>query len=144
EGDPRHLLHQIGLHVYRGTVAPLLARMENERDAGEGPSHVRQRVFAVEGISLRVESPDVGSICPAGEPGRMPREVADGDLAARRLQIRPAGTVAPGVDAYVRELRSVARERIVQVEQTALVQLHERHAGDRLCHGEDLHDGIPL
>ena len=34
------------------------------------------------------------------------------------------------------------RERIVELELAALVELHERHAGHRLGHRENLHDGV--
>ena len=50
--------------------------------------------------------------------------------------------IQPGVDPHFGELRRVDRERRVELELAALVQLHERHAGHRLGHGENLHDGV--
>ena len=53
----------------------------------------------------------------------------------------PAGIEA-GVHANIGELRQIDGQRRVELELAALVELHERHAGHRLGHGENLHDGV--
>ena len=142
EGHARDLLHQIGLHVDGVRVQPARARLVRQRHLRELLRELGQRVGVRARIDLPEDVADRRLVILADETRGMAQHVANGDLALQRLVLRLAGIVESRVHLLVGELGRVQLERLVELELAALVELHQRHAGDRLGHGEDLHDGV--
>ena len=84
-------------------------------------------------------------LVPVGEPGRVPHQVLDGRLAARRLAIdhvAAAGVAAELHHAHVLERRQVGADRLVDEQPVLLGERQRRRGHDRLGHGRDAEDGV--
>jgi hypothetical protein len=78
-----------------------------------------------------------------GETGTMGEQVFKGDGALRRFGVVEGG-IARTQHAHMLELRSDAGDGIVQCD-SAFIDEHQRcDGGDRLSHGGDAEDGVPL
>ena len=145
--DPGHHLHQPAEHVGRESIRPALAGMEQQRQPADTSYCGGERLGPAEAAG-DARDPVVGRqhlvtvAFAVGQPGGMSEEVAHRHRPLWLDQPKRAAIPYPLQHLGVRELRQVARHRMVQQNTPLLDQHHHGDAGDRLGHRGDAEQGV--
>ena len=130
-------------YVGRDRIVPGGAGLGEKRQARRRLDDLGQalrRGLEVDAV-LPVERIDRGRLDEAvGQARRMGEEVAKGDVALGRYGLDPP--VHGGRDPHVAETGQEARDRVVELEATLLVEHHDRDRGQRLRHRIDAHNRV--
>jgi hypothetical protein len=143
-GDP---FDQGPAHVGGHRVAPLRARLEEQRELAQAADHLVEVVGGhreVADLDPPVELVDrVRVLEPVGEPRGVGEEVVhrDRDGGGARLG-RISGSAHPHL--HVGQLRQPAAHGVVEQQVPLLEQHHQRHRGDGLGHRVDPVDRVGL
>ena len=124
-------------------VVPLGARIEQQREGGEGFAGLFEiaRCAPVEAVGPVQRIDLIGEVEVVGQARCVGHQAVDADLV-RRLPGLVLHHVAAGEHACVRERRNPARDRIGELEQALLVELHRGNRHDGLGHRVDAVDRV--
>ena len=135
-------LHQVADHIGGHAVLPARAGRELQRQIAQRRHHRLQRIARVDaGPVQRVHGVAVHEA--VGEARGVGEQILDDHFAVGRAG---AVVVLAAAREHLQALPAgdVAAHRVVQLECALLVELHQRHAGDRLGHRVDARDGVTL
>jgi hypothetical protein len=134
-------------HVGGDRVAPLAARLEQQRHRGELIADSRQvsasRRAPLEAAGAVDRVHRVVAHEAVGETGGVRQQVPDPDRLGGRHGL-VADVAAAGEHPDVAERRDVPVERVGQLESAFLVEHHRRDGSDRLGHGVDAPQAVRL